>query len=192
MQVYDLGCGDGRMLTTAAAQRGCRGVGVELNAELAAMAAANVRQRGLSHLVTIRQGDATQADVRDATVLMLYLSEKGNVRILKGVEPSLQPGTRVVSYFWTIPDAAWEKRLTAVDTTDKLPIYLYRYDCGGGGAMRTAAETATASSSSAGSSFGGADTLPAVQESVVAAVRAAADKQETPRPNHLLFPLAGT
>ncbi|GAX77888.1 hypothetical protein CEUSTIGMA_g5330.t1 [Chlamydomonas eustigma] len=122
--VYDLGCGDGRVLIAAAKQRGARGVGYELDRELAQAAESNVRKENLQHLIRIIRGDASKADVSEASVLALYLSERGNCKLFRDLKPSLQPGTRIVSFFFTIE--GWQRNLIKTDSQDNMSVYLYR------------------------------------------------------------------
>jgi 16S rRNA A1518/A1519 N6-dimethyltransferase RsmA/KsgA/DIM1 with predicted DNA glycosylase/AP lyase activity len=128
--VYDLGCGDGRILVAAAQHHGARGVGVELDSDLVQQARSNVAAAGLQHMVRIDQGDAAQADLRGASVVALYLSERGNVSLLRSLAPGLQPATRVVSFYF--PIHGWEERRVAVDTSQNVAIYLYRVPEGAG------------------------------------------------------------
>ncbi len=71
--VIDIGCGDGRLVIAAAATFGCRARGLELDAELVAVARAAVGRAGCESLVTIEHGDALQADLTDASVVLLFL-----------------------------------------------------------------------------------------------------------------------
>lgn len=121
--MFDLGAGDGRVLIAAAKQYGARGVGYELDRELAARASQCVADHGLGALIRIVRADAATADVSSATCLCLYLSESGNRRLLQAVRSTLQPGTRVVSYIF--PVEGWERQLRLVDRTDNLPVFLY-------------------------------------------------------------------
>jgi tRNA A58 N-methylase Trm61 len=100
--VYDLGCGDGRIVIAAAKTRGCRAVGVELRPELVARARANVAEAGVADLVEIREGDIFATDFRDATVVALYLLPDLNVRLIPKLN-GLPPGSRVVSYRFEMP-----------------------------------------------------------------------------------------
>eukprot|EP00775_Hariotina_reticulata_P003390 gene3390-3664_t len=97
--VFDIGCGDGRILILAAEQFGARGFGMELDAELAKVAEDAVKNKGLQDHVRIVHGDASGLDVADATVLAIYLSDIGNKMVLNAVR-NLQPGARVVSLYF--------------------------------------------------------------------------------------------
>lgn len=120
--VIDLGCGDGRVLV-AAGRRGARGVGYELDPQLAGQARENVERAGLGDRVQVVQGDAFGADVRQGTVLALYLSEFGNRRLLQSVGATLRPGTKVVSFTFAVE--GWDKHLLVADRADNLPVFLY-------------------------------------------------------------------
>lgn len=121
--VYDLGCGDGRVLITAAQLYKARGLGVELDPELVAAALENVKENKVEHLVQIVRRDAHGLDVSKATVIALYLSDRGNKKLLASVQHTLRPSTRVVSFFF--PVEGWDKNLATKDVTDNLPIFLY-------------------------------------------------------------------
>ncbi|KAG2489871.1 hypothetical protein HYH03_011673 [Edaphochlamys debaryana] len=123
--LFDLGCGDGRVLL-AAARRGARGVGFELDPQLAADALQAAREAGLEKLVKVVRADAASADVSEATVIALYLSDHGNSRLLAGVSRTLRPGTRVASFYFPVGLPGWEQKLTHTDRTDGLVVYLYK------------------------------------------------------------------
>ena len=80
--VYDLGCGDGRILIAAAKRSGARGVGFDINPALLATARENAKKAGVAHLVRFEQGDLFKADLREATVVTLYLTRRAlNIRL---------------------------------------------------------------------------------------------------------------
>jgi hypothetical protein len=79
--VYDLGCGDGRIVIAAAREFGARGVGVDIDPQRIAEANANAEQAGVQHLVRFIEQDAMQVDVSDATVVTLYLLSSSNARL---------------------------------------------------------------------------------------------------------------
>ena len=100
--VYDLGCGDGRIVITAAKRFGSRGVGVELDKGLAEIAESSARTQKVEHLVTILNRDVMTVDFSEATVIAVYLLP-GALKKLKPIfEKSLKPGTRIVSHDYTI------------------------------------------------------------------------------------------
>lgn len=95
--LYDLGCGDGRIVVTAAKRYGVRAVGVDIDPRRVAEARANVRTNHLEHLVTIMQADIFELDFKDATVVTLYLLPELNVRLMPQLA-RLKPGTRILSH----------------------------------------------------------------------------------------------
>jgi SAM-dependent methyltransferase len=122
--VYDLGCGDGRIVITAAQKLGARGVGIDIDPQRIREASENARKAGVSGRVQFRNEDLFEADIKPATVVMLYLWPWVNLKLREKLWNDLKPGTRVVShshdmgdwkpekemevegdklYFWTIP-----------------------------------------------------------------------------------------
>jgi SAM-dependent methyltransferase len=95
--LYDLGCGDGRFVVSAARKYGVRAVGVDIDPMRIVDSLRNVRTNGVGHLVTIQQADIFAFDFHDATVVTLYLLPTLNAR-LKPKLAKLQPGTRILSY----------------------------------------------------------------------------------------------
>lgn len=96
--VYDLGCGDGRIVVTAAKARGARGTGIDLNPVRIAEAKENAKQAGVSDRVNFKVGDLFQSDVSPATVVTLYLLPSVNVKLRPRLWQQLKVGTRVVSH----------------------------------------------------------------------------------------------
>jgi len=94
--VYDLGCGDGRIVVAAAKMYGVRAIGVDIDPRRVKEALENVRTNKLDHLVTIKQADIFELDFSDATVVMLYLLPDLNVRLMPKLA-QLKPGARIVS-----------------------------------------------------------------------------------------------
>lgn len=106
--LYDLGCGDGRIVVTAAKRYGVKAVGIEIDPKRVAEARENVRKNGVEHLVTIRQEDIFTADFREATVVALYLLPNLNLR-LRPKLAGLRGGSRIVSHSFAIRGARPEK-----------------------------------------------------------------------------------
>ncbi len=96
--VYDLGCGDGRIVVTAAKKFGARGVGVDINYQRVKESWENVRKNKVEDKVTIILGDATQVDVSEATVVTLYLLREANLKLRPKLLRELKPGARIVSH----------------------------------------------------------------------------------------------
>ena len=110
--VYDLGCGDGRIVITAARQYGAHGVGVDINPERVAEARANAKQAGVENLVKFEENDLFDADIHNATVVTLYLLPDVNLRLRPKLLRDLKPGTRIVSHSFDMDDWKPEKELT--------------------------------------------------------------------------------
>jgi SAM-dependent methyltransferase len=98
--VYDLGCGDGRMVIAAAKKFGTRGVGVDIDPAFIRVARANAKAQGVDDLVTFKVQDLFETDLREATVVMLYLLPTVNRRLKPKLFAELRPGARVVSHNW--------------------------------------------------------------------------------------------
>ncbi len=101
--VYDLGSGDGRIPIMAAKTFGARGVGVELDADLIKQSNRNAQKAGVTDKVRFIQEDLFKADLSDATVIAIYLSNSINTR-LRDKFQHLKPGTRIVSHRFTFGD----------------------------------------------------------------------------------------
>lgn len=96
--VYDLGCGDGRIVITAAKERGARGVGIDLNPQRIAEANANAKSAGVTDKVKFMVGDLYKANFSDASVVTLYLLPDVNRKLRPQLWKQLKVGTRVVSH----------------------------------------------------------------------------------------------
>jgi len=96
--VYDLGCGDGRIVIAAAKNYGARGVGIDLNPKRVAESDLNAKAAGVEHLVRFEKGNFFEVDFSDATVVMLYLPAQLNLRLRPYIWKQLPVGARVVSH----------------------------------------------------------------------------------------------
>ncbi len=101
--LYDLGCGDGRILIAAAKRYKVKGVGIEISNRLSQVATENVKKAGLQQQVRIVHGNFMQTDLSDANVVTLYLATTANDMLRPNLERYLRPNTRVVSYDYPIP-----------------------------------------------------------------------------------------
>jgi len=120
--VYDLGCGDGRIVITAAQKFGARGVGIDIDPERVSEATDNVRKAGVADRVKIVRGDLFQANISEATVVTLYLLTDLNLKLRPKLLKELNPGTRIVSHAFSMGD--WKpERTEEVDGTN---VYLWR------------------------------------------------------------------
>ena len=102
--LYDLGCGDGRMVVTAAKQFGARGVGVDLDPERIAEANVNAKRAGVANRTKFIVGDLFKTDLSEATVVTLYLLNSINLQLRPQLWRQLKPGTRVVSHAFDMGD----------------------------------------------------------------------------------------
>ena len=109
--VYDLGCGDGRIVITAARQYGAHGVGIDIDPVRNKEARQNAVTAGVSDKVTFLEQDLFQTDISRASVLTLYLLPSLNRRLIPKIMKELKPGTRIVSHAFDMGDWAPEQQL---------------------------------------------------------------------------------
>jgi SAM-dependent methyltransferase len=102
--VYDLGCGDGRIVIAAARDFGARGVGVDIDPNLIKVCQKNALKEGVADRVRFILGDLFEMDLRDATVVALYLTPELNVRLRPKLFRELRPGSRIVSHDFDMGD----------------------------------------------------------------------------------------
>jgi ubiquinone/menaquinone biosynthesis C-methylase UbiE len=107
--VYDLGCGDGRIVITAAKTYGAKGVGVDINPERIEEARANAKSAKVEDKVKFEENDLFKANIANATVVTLYLLPDVNVRLKPKLLKELKPGTRIVSHSFDMGDWKPEK-----------------------------------------------------------------------------------
>jgi SAM-dependent methyltransferase len=109
--LYDLGCGDGRIVVTAAKRYGCRAVGYDIDPERVKESLENVQRNNVGNLVRIEQKDIFTLDLSEASIITLYLLPSLNVRLFTQLE-KLKPGSRIVSHDFrmrgVIPDKVIE------------------------------------------------------------------------------------
>jgi cyclopropane fatty-acyl-phospholipid synthase-like methyltransferase len=103
--VYDLGCGDGRIPITAATKYGAKGVGIDIDPKRIEEANANAKAAGATGKVTFLLQDLFESNIREATVVTLYLLPSLNLRLMPKLQKELKPGTRVVSHSFDMGDA---------------------------------------------------------------------------------------
>jgi len=104
--VYDLGCGDGRLVITAAKKFGATGVGIDIDPQRISESRQNARRAGVEGKVRFLEQDLFESDFHDATVVTLYLLSELNLRLRPHIFAQLKPGTRVVSHAFKMGD--WE------------------------------------------------------------------------------------
>lgn len=102
--VYDLGCGDGRIVIAAAQEYGARGVGIDINPARIEEARANARDASVDDRIRFEANDLFDADIHSATVVALYLLPDVNLRLRPRLLRELKPGTRVVSHAFDMGD----------------------------------------------------------------------------------------
>lgn len=130
--VYDLGCGDGRIVVTAAKKYGAKGLGVDLDPERVKDSLKNVKEAEVGNLVKIQKGDVLKTDVSDATVVTLYLLPSVNRELKPILQKSLKPGARIVSHDFDMGEdwkPAKKETVTDKDGTEHT-LYLWKIEAG--------------------------------------------------------------
>jgi SAM-dependent methyltransferase len=112
--VYDLGCGDGRIVIAAAKNFGARGVGIDIDPDRIREANENAQTAGVQNRVRFLERDLFTADIHDADVVTLYLLNNVNLKLRSKLLQELRPGTRVVSNTFDMGDWKPDKE-TIVD-----------------------------------------------------------------------------
>jgi len=128
--VYDLGCGDGRLVIAAVKAGAKKGIGVDLDKERVKESKENAQKEGVADKVEIREGDALKVkDLSDATVILLYMGNEFDLLLRPILEKELKPGTRIVSHRFTMGDWKPEKteKLTGKDG-DQYLIHLWKIE----------------------------------------------------------------
>jgi precorrin-6B methylase 2 len=110
--VYDLGCGDGRIVIAAAKNFGARAVGIDIDPVRIGEAKENAQKAGVGQLVRFEENDLFKSDIREATVVTLFLLSSVNLRLRPKLLQDLKPGTRVVSNTFDMGDWKPEKEVT--------------------------------------------------------------------------------
>lgn len=117
--VYDLGCGDGRIVIAAAKTYGARGVGIDINPVRIAEAKENAKKAGVENLVRFEENDLFEADFHEATVVTLFLLPAVNLKLRPKLLEELKPGTRIVSNTFDMGDWKAEKEATVGDPDEQ-------------------------------------------------------------------------
>jgi tRNA G37 N-methylase Trm5 len=127
--VVDLGCGDGRIVVTAAKKYGARGLGVDIDPVRIEEANANAKAAGVTHLVEFKLQDALKTDVSNASVVTTYLLSQSNLKVRPLITKQLKPGSRIVTHSFSMGDWEATKTETFPDATGRQrTIYLYLAD----------------------------------------------------------------
>jgi SAM-dependent methyltransferase len=116
--VYDLGCGDGRIVIAAAKKYGAHGVGIDINPERIQEAEANAKKAGVEKLVRFEENHLFDADIHEATVVTLFLLNSVNLKLRPKLLKDLQPGTRIVSNTFDMGDWKPDKEFRLGDDSD--------------------------------------------------------------------------
>ena len=124
--LYDLGCGDGRIVVTAAKKYGCKATGYDIDPERIKESLENVEKNNVGSLVEIKQEDIFELDLSKADVITLYLLPRLNVKLIPQLE-KLRTGSRIVSHDFRMKGVKPDKvvRVTSKDDNGKHSIYLW-------------------------------------------------------------------
>jgi len=120
--VYDLGCGDGRIVIAAAKKAGSRGVGIDIDPVRIWESLWNAVRAGVSDRVDFYVKDLYRCNLHDASVLMLYLLPEVNLRLRFRILKEMKPGSRIVSHSHDMGD--WEPDRTAVVRTHEIHCWI--------------------------------------------------------------------
>ncbi len=107
--LFDLGCGDGRLIILAAKELGANAVGIELREDLIERAKTEIKRLNLESKVKIIQANFFDVDISNANVVTLYLTSSANERLRPKLEAELKPGSRVISHDFKVP--GWKPSL---------------------------------------------------------------------------------
>jgi precorrin-6B methylase 2 len=110
--VYDLGCGDGRIVVAAAKMFGARAVGIDINPVRLKEARENAKKAGVEDLVRFEENDLFEANIKEASVVTLFLLSNVNLKLRPKLLADLKPGTRIVSNTFDMGDWKPEKQAT--------------------------------------------------------------------------------
>ena len=116
--VFDLGCGDGRIVIAAAKQRGARGVGIDIDPGRISESRTNAKKAGVEKRVRFEENDVFEADIHEATVVTLFLLPELNLKLLPKLLRDLKPGTRIVSNTFDMGDWQADKAVIVGDPDD--------------------------------------------------------------------------
>jgi SAM-dependent methyltransferase len=124
--LYDLGCGDGRIMVRAARLYGCRAIGYDINPVRVRESLENIRRNNVEDLVTVERRDVFTVDLTPASVITLYLLPEMNARLIPQLQ-ELKPGSRIVAHDYGIRGATPDKSITMESKVDGVSHYLYVY-----------------------------------------------------------------
>jgi SAM-dependent methyltransferase len=122
--VADLGCGDGRVVVTAAKKYGCKAVGWDLDRECVRLSLENVKKEGVEKLVRVEHGDVLAVDLSGISVVTLYLGPVMNAKLIPQLE-KLKPGARIVSHAFDMPGVMPDRVISVTSAEDDVARKLY-------------------------------------------------------------------
>ena len=117
--VYDLGCGDGRIVIAAAKSYGAHAVGIDIDPVRIAEAKENAKTAGVENLVRFEENDLFRADIHEASVVTLFLLSSVNLKLRPKLLQDLKPGTRIVSNTFDMGDWKADKEVTVGNQDDE-------------------------------------------------------------------------
>lgn len=123
--IYDLGCGDGRLLLQAVQAYGCGGVGIDVDGRQLDTARHQARLQGVDHRLEFRQGNLYTADFTEATIVFLYLLPHLNLRLRPRLWQQLRPGARVISHQFDMGDWPPQQVLKLSPSEEDSTLYLW-------------------------------------------------------------------
>jgi len=123
--VYDLGCGDGRIVIAAVRERGAHGVCVDIDPRRIAESRENARRAGVEDRIRFLNQDLFTTEIGDADVVMLFLYPDLNLKLRPRLQRELKPGTRIVSHWHDMGDWAPQQTLRLRSEGRGRPVYLW-------------------------------------------------------------------
>lgn len=123
--IYDLGCGDGRIVIGAVREFGARGVCVDIDPQRIAESRQNARAAGVTDHIRFLNRDLLMTDVSEATVVMLFLSPALNLAVRPKLLRELNPGARIVSHWHDMGDWRPQKTVRVQSSGRERPVYLW-------------------------------------------------------------------
>jgi ribosomal protein L11 methylase PrmA len=124
--VYDLGCGDGRMLVLAAQKYGCHAVGYDIDPVRVEESIANATRNHVEKLVKIIEADIFTVDIKDADVIPMYLLPEMNRKLLPQLD-TLKKGARIVTHDYDLDGIVADKTITVISNEDNASHILSLY-----------------------------------------------------------------
>jgi len=122
--LYDLGCGDGRIVVTAAKKYGCKAVGYDIDPDRVVESRENVKKNNVGHLASVEQADVFKLDLSQADVVTLYLLPSLNVKLIPQLE-KLKPGSRIVSHDFDMQGVTPDQVVRMTSKEDSIPHTIY-------------------------------------------------------------------